>query len=221
MRSKTFCGIDNLPLEKALIITSRFRETAIRHWYPIPPGLGPVTVSGHHPTPIQASQIVFPRFIRYENSPVLTPIMKKTVKIMMSHKTVLGIQASHYPLTLLKRSMLPFDFNYHYTQGQSLWGNFFKFLDNYNNIIIYEYYEWRIYKYEGTVGKGGPVSKSAGSPHPPDDHPSPGKWGIVGAGIGKSRGHQPIQRVAASQFAEGQGNPGVPAGGPAGFLPPA
>jgi hypothetical protein len=46
---------------------------------------------GHHPTPIQDSQIVFPRFIRYDTSPVLTPIMNKMVKTMMSHKTVLDI----------------------------------------------------------------------------------------------------------------------------------
>ena len=45
----------------------------------------------HHPTPMQDSQIVFPRFIRYATSPLLTPIMNKMVKTMMSHKTVLDM----------------------------------------------------------------------------------------------------------------------------------
>jgi hypothetical protein len=44
--------------------------------------------AGLYPTPMQASQIVLPKFIRYDTSPVLTPIMNKTVKMMMSHKTV-------------------------------------------------------------------------------------------------------------------------------------
>jgi hypothetical protein len=35
--------------------------------------------------------MVLPRFIRYPNSPVLTPIINKMVKIMMSHKTFLGM----------------------------------------------------------------------------------------------------------------------------------
>ena len=35
--------------------------------------------------------MVLPRFIRYPNSPVLTPIINKMVKMMMSHKTFLGM----------------------------------------------------------------------------------------------------------------------------------
>jgi hypothetical protein len=49
--------------------------------------------SGHYPTPIQDSQMVLPRFIRYPNSPVLTPIINKMVKMMMSHRTFLGIHS--------------------------------------------------------------------------------------------------------------------------------
>jgi hypothetical protein len=37
--------------------------------------------------------MVLPRFIRNPNSPVLTPIINKMVKIMMSHRTFLGMQA--------------------------------------------------------------------------------------------------------------------------------
>jgi hypothetical protein len=39
--------------------------------------------------------MVLPRFIRYPNSPVLTPIINKMVKMMMSHRTFLGM---HPPL---------------------------------------------------------------------------------------------------------------------------
>jgi hypothetical protein len=35
--------------------------------------------------------MVLPRFIRYPNSPVLTPIINKMVKMMMSHRTFLGM----------------------------------------------------------------------------------------------------------------------------------
>jgi tRNA A37 threonylcarbamoyladenosine synthetase subunit TsaC/SUA5/YrdC len=35
--------------------------------------------------------MVLPRFIRYPNSPVLTPIINKMVKMMMSHRTVLSM----------------------------------------------------------------------------------------------------------------------------------
>ena len=35
--------------------------------------------------------MVLPRFIRYPNSPVLTPIINKMVKMMMSHKTFLSM----------------------------------------------------------------------------------------------------------------------------------
>jgi hypothetical protein len=35
--------------------------------------------------------MVLPRFIRYPNSPALTPIINKMVKIMMSHRTFLGM----------------------------------------------------------------------------------------------------------------------------------
>jgi hypothetical protein len=92
MRSQTFSGICNLLLGKKPnyknIASGKHSKQAL---VPNAQGLD-VTVSGHHPTPIQASQIVFPRFIRYENSPVLTPIMKKTVKMIISHKTVLDMQ---------------------------------------------------------------------------------------------------------------------------------
>jgi hypothetical protein len=39
--------------------------------------------------------MVLPRFIRYPNSPALTPIINKMVKMMMSHRTFLGM---HPPL---------------------------------------------------------------------------------------------------------------------------
>jgi hypothetical protein len=97
MRSQTFSGICNLPLGKKSdyknIASGKHSKQAL---VPNAQGLD-VTVIWHHPTPIQASQIVFPRFIRYENSPVLTPITKKAVKMMMSHKTVLGMLASGNP----------------------------------------------------------------------------------------------------------------------------
>jgi hypothetical protein len=35
--------------------------------------------------------MVLPRFIRYPNSPALTPIINKMVKMMMSHRTFLGM----------------------------------------------------------------------------------------------------------------------------------
>ena len=35
--------------------------------------------------------MVLPRFIRYPNSPVLTPIINKMVKMMISHKTFLSM----------------------------------------------------------------------------------------------------------------------------------
>jgi hypothetical protein len=40
---------------------------------------------------MQDSQIVLPRFIRNPNSPVLTPIINKMVKMMTSHRTFLGM----------------------------------------------------------------------------------------------------------------------------------
>jgi hypothetical protein len=63
---------------------------------------------GHHPTPIHASQIVFPKFIRYATSPLLTPIMNKMVKTMMSHKTVLDMAILLLnPAHLGKRLLIP------------------------------------------------------------------------------------------------------------------
>jgi hypothetical protein len=42
---------------------------------------------------MQASQMVLPRFIRNPSSPVLTPIINKMVKMMMSHRTLLGMHS--------------------------------------------------------------------------------------------------------------------------------
>jgi hypothetical protein len=49
--------------------------------------------------------MVFPRFIRYPNSPVLTPIINKMVKMMMSHKTFLGMHPPPLDFAHLSRTV--------------------------------------------------------------------------------------------------------------------
>jgi hypothetical protein len=56
--------------------------------------------------------MVLPRFIRYPNSPALTPIINKMVKMMMSHRTFLGmhpppIDPAHLGKAVDRNSYIP------------------------------------------------------------------------------------------------------------------
>ena len=102
---------------------------------------------GHHPTPIHDSQIVFPRFIRYATSPLLTPIMNKMVKTMMSHKTVLDMAILLLNPAYLGKTVVdtPLLLIIIISMGKGSRGKKYsecrEFLDNFINIIISAYYE--------------------------------------------------------------------------------